>query len=181
MDVLRGEGGLEDDAVFDVGEAGGALELVEDDLAVGGEHLRPVVVRAEVGGVDEDVEGFAAGGCAGGIGRGGGGEVAGGVGRGLAEVVDGVELLVGVAGEDEVVVGEVVVALVEAEVEDDAGAGGLVGALVLEVRAAAVPPRSSRWVRTASELETTASKVWVLAGGRDQAGDFARAVVPRDR
>ena len=38
-----------------------------------------------------------------------------------------------VAGEDEVVVGEVVVALVEAEIEDDAGAGGLVRALVLKM------------------------------------------------
>ena len=63
-----------------------------------------------------------------GLGRGRGADVARRVGGGLALAVDRVELLVRVAREDEVVVEQVVVAPVEAEVEDDPRAGRLVAA-----------------------------------------------------
>ena len=137
VDVLGRQGPLEDDAVFEVGHAGGAFELVEDGLTVGAEELAvagPVLPGAEVGRVDQDVERLAAGRghLARLLGAGGGGEVGGGVGRGDAFLVDRLELLMRVAAEDEVVVGEVFVGPVEAEVEHDAGAGGFVGAFGVE-------------------------------------------------
>ena len=36
MDVLRGQRGFEDDAVFDIGQSRGALQLVENDLPIAG-------------------------------------------------------------------------------------------------------------------------------------------------
>lgn len=126
VDVLGGEGGFEDDSVFQVFQAGGFRELFQDGAAVGGKHGLPVVVRAQVGGVDEDVEGLAARGGHGGIGGGGGAEVTGRVRGGLAPAVDGVEFLLRVVREDEVVVEEVGVGAVQPQVEDDSGAGGLV-------------------------------------------------------
>ncbi len=61
VDVLRGQPWLEDDALLQVVQAGGRGQLVEDRPAVGGKQPVPVVVRAEIGRVDQDVEGLAAG------------------------------------------------------------------------------------------------------------------------
>ena len=70
--------------------------------------------------------------------------VAGRVGGRLALAVDGVELLVRVAREDEVVVEQVGVGAVEAEVEHDAGAGRLVAAAALEAARRAAARRAAR-------------------------------------
>ena len=110
------------------GMLAGALELFQNDAAIRGQHFLPVVMRAQIRRVDEHVERFAAGGRGGGFGAGGRREIAGRVGRGLALLVDPVELLVRVAAEDEVVMREMLVAFVQAEIEHDAGAGGLVAA-----------------------------------------------------
>ena len=95
--------------------------------------MLPVMMRPEVGGVDEDVKCFASLGGRGWVGLRRRGEIAGWVGGRFAKVVDGVELVVGVAREDKVVVGELLVAAIEAEVEHDSGASRLVGAEAVEV------------------------------------------------
>ena len=59
-------------------------------------------------------------------------EIARRIGRGLALFVNPLELLVRVAAENEIVMREVLVALVQAEVEHDAGAGRLVFAAALK-------------------------------------------------
>ena len=123
VDVLRRQGPLEHDAVLEVGHARRALELVEDHPPVVRQHGVPVVVRPQVRRVDEDVERLAAGRRDAGLGAGRRGEIAGRVRGRLAAAVDPVELLLGVAREDEVVVQQVLVAAVQAEVEHDARAG----------------------------------------------------------
>ena len=60
VDVLRRQRALDHDALLDVLQAGGALELVEDHLAVGGEHPRPVLAGAQMRRVDQHVERLAA-------------------------------------------------------------------------------------------------------------------------
>ena len=84
VDVLRRQGPLEHDPALEVGQARGARELVEDHPSVAGQHRVPVVVRPQVGRVDEDVERFAAGRRHTGLGAGRGGEIAGRVRGGLA-------------------------------------------------------------------------------------------------
>ena len=61
VDVLRRERALEDDARFDVRHSAGALELFQNDAPILGQHLFPIVMRAQIGRVDEHVERFAAG------------------------------------------------------------------------------------------------------------------------
>ena len=144
---------LDLDPLFDVVQPGRRLELVEDRLAIARVDGLPVVVGPQVGRVDQDVEGLAAGRGDLGLGGGRGADVAGRVGRRLALAVDEVELLVRVAREDEVVMQEMLVAAVEAQVEDDARAGRLVAGGVSRTGAAAgVPASSSRCVRTASAV-----------------------------
>ena len=155
MDVLRRERALEDDARLDVGHLAGALELFQDHAAIRGQHLFPIVMRAQIRRVDEHVERFAAGGRGAGLGAGRRGEVAGRVGRGLALLVDEIELLVRIAAEDEVVMREVLVALVQAEVEHDAGAGGLVFA----------PPREGRADRAVDQFAMRADGVAIRDDG----------------
>ena len=111
VDVLRREMALDDDALLDVAHAGRALELVEDRLPIGREHLRPVVMRAKIRRVDENVERLAALRRDARIGRGRRREIAGRIRRRLAPAIDVVELLLRIAREHEIVVEEVIVAL----------------------------------------------------------------------
>ncbi len=120
-------------------------------------------MRPQIRRVDEHVERFAARRRGAGLGEGRRGEVARRVGRGLAFFVDEVELLVRVAAEDEVVMREVFVAFVQAEVEHDAGACGLVFAPALEGHAGGAARCSSRCVRTESQFDTTALSATLLA------------------
>jgi hypothetical protein len=80
----------------------------------------------------QDVQGFATGRCAGGIGRSGGGEVAGWVRRRLAQRIDVVKLLMRIARKHKVMMRQMVIALVEPEVKHHTAAGWLVLTLVLE-------------------------------------------------
>ena len=70
VDIERSERSLKDDAFLDVNQAGSALQLVENYLAIGGKHLRPVMPRTEKRGVHQHVEGIAPGWRGGRIGRG---------------------------------------------------------------------------------------------------------------
>ena len=128
VDVLRGQPALDLIRLLDVVEPRGGLELLEDRLAVAGIEGLPVVMGPQVGRVHQDVEGLAAGRGDLRLGGGRGTDVAGRVGRRLALAVDDVELLVRIAREDEVVMEQVVVTAVEAQVEDHARAGRLVAA-----------------------------------------------------
>ncbi len=60
VDIDRRKRALKDDAVFNVGEARSALELIENHLAIGGEHLRPVMLWPQKWGVHQNVECIAA-------------------------------------------------------------------------------------------------------------------------
>ena len=80
------------------------LSLSRIDLPIGREHLRPVVMRAQVRRVHEHVERLAALRRDARIGRGGRREIAGRIGRRLALAIDEVELLLRIAREHEVVV-----------------------------------------------------------------------------
>ena len=95
-------------------------------------------MRAEVRRVDQHIEGFAAGRRDAGLSPSRGADVAGWIGSRLAPPVDRLELLLRVAGEDEVVVQQMVVTPVQPEVEHDAGTGRFVAAAALEAR---WPPR----------------------------------------
>src|SRR5688572_1299622 len=117
VDVLRRERALEDDALLDVWHLAGALELVEDHLAICREHSLPVVMWTQVRRVDEHVERFAIGWRGGRLATSRRGEIARRVRRRLAFLVDVFELLVRIAAEDKVVMREMIVALLQAEVE----------------------------------------------------------------
>ena len=132
VDVLRRERPFEDDVSLEVFHAGCALEFLDDPAAVWREHLRPVVMGPQVGRVHEHVERLAPGGRDAGFGDGRRADIAGRVGGRLTAAVDHLELLVRIVREDEVVVDQLFVALVEAEVEHDARAGRLVAATVQE-------------------------------------------------
>ena len=103
-------------------------------LRYAGEKAIPVVMRAEVRRVDQHIEGLASRGRDARLGPCRGADVAGWIGSRLAPPVDGLELLLRVVGEDEVVVQQMVVAPVQPEVEHDAGTGRFVAAAALEAR-----------------------------------------------
>jgi hypothetical protein len=84
-----------------------------------------------------------------------GGDIAGRVRGGLAAAVDPVELLLGIARKDEMMVLQVLVGAVEAEVEDDARTGRFASPPAVE-QPCRVTADQLPVVRTASMLETTA-------------------------
>ena len=133
VNILRRERAFEDDALFDVRHLPGALELLDDHVAVGGQHLLPVVMRAQVRGMNQHVEGFSAGRRGGLLAARGRRQIAGRIRRRLALLVNPVELLVRVPAEDEVMMREMVVAFLQPEIEHDARAGGFVAAAFLEL------------------------------------------------
>src|SRR5271155_1676607 len=61
------------------------------------------------------------------------GEIAGGVRRGLGEIVNVMELFVGVAGKNEVMVRQMLIPLVQPEVEHNAGTCGFILSALVEV------------------------------------------------
>src|SRR5262245_40167276 len=57
VNVLRRQVRLEADATLDVLQTGRAPQLVEDDPAILRQQFLPVVVRSQIRGVNEDVQG----------------------------------------------------------------------------------------------------------------------------
>ncbi len=114
-----------DDGVFaEVGEAH-SFEFGEDAIAECEVVFVGVwVVGVEGGDVGKDFDVVAAVGSFGGVGTSGGDEVDGGVVGELLFLEDGVEVFVLVLGVEEVVVGELWVDSVGAEVDDESRAGG---------------------------------------------------------
>ena len=55
VNIIRRERALEDDALLNILKARSALQLVQNHLAIGGEHLRPVMLRAQKGRVHEHI------------------------------------------------------------------------------------------------------------------------------
>ena len=135
VDVLRCERPLENDALLDVRHVAGALEFFKDDFAIGRQHFLPIVMRPQIRRVHQDVKRLAAGGRGAGFGASGRREITGRVGRGFALLVDEIKLLVGVAAEHEIVMRQMLIALVQTQIQHDAGTGGFVFAALLELRA----------------------------------------------
>ncbi len=163
VNVLRREGALENNARFDVWHLAGSLELFQNDAPILGQHFFPIVMRAQIGRVDEHVERFTARGRRAGFGASGGCEIARRIRRGLALLVNPIELLVRIAAENEIVVGKVIVTLVQPEVEHDPGTGGLIFAA----------PRESRADRTIDQFAMRADGVTVRNHGIER-NFFAR-------
>jgi hypothetical protein len=80
----------------------------------------------------EYIEGIAAGGRGFSFGASRGGKIAGGVRSRFALAVDEVELFVRIAGEDEVVMEQVVVSPLQTQIENNARTGGFIIATLLE-------------------------------------------------
>ena len=117
VDVLRSECSFKHDVLLKILHAGRLLQFLDDPPAVGGEHLRPVVMGTEVGSVDQHIERLAPRWrhprlsdrrCA---------DIAGGIVGRFATAIDRGEFLVRIGREDKVVVDELLVALVEPEIE----------------------------------------------------------------
>src|SRR5581483_5402179 len=104
MDVSRCQPALDDNTIDDVRQSTRATQLFEDRLAIGWEQAIPVVMRTEVRRVDQHVEGLSSRESDTRLGPGRGAHVAGRIGCGFATPVDGFELLLGVVGENEVMV-----------------------------------------------------------------------------
>src|SRR5271166_6178591 len=100
--VLRGKPALDLDPHLDVIEPGGRLELLEDGLAIAGIERFPVMMRPEIWGVDQHVEGLAAGRCDIGLGVGRGTDITRRVRGWFSLAVDDVELFLGITREDEI-------------------------------------------------------------------------------
>src|SRR5215217_695563 len=127
---------LHNNALFQIVQACGALQLVQDGAAVAPEQIAlgaPIKVGAQTGGMNEDVERLAALWCDAWVSECRCGEVSRWVRGRLALVIDGVELLFRITGEHKVMVEQVIVALLEPEIEHNTRAGRLV-ALAIEGR-----------------------------------------------
>src|ERR1700744_5517747 len=110
MYIDRGKRALKDDAVLNVGEARGALELIKDHLAIGREHSGPVMPWPQKWGVHQNIKRIAAWRCSRRIGNRSGREIAGWIRRRRGEVVNVVNLFLRIAGENKVMVGQMLVA-----------------------------------------------------------------------
>ena len=135
MDILRRQRVFEHDAVFEVGHAAGALELVEDDLAIRRKHFLPVMLRSQIRCMNQDVKRLAAFGRSAGFTASRRREVTGWVGRGFTFFVDEIKLLVRVAAENKVMMGEMFVTFVQPEIEHDAGTGSFIVTPFFKLRA----------------------------------------------
>ena len=126
VNINRRERTLKDDPLFNISQARGALELVENHLAIGGKHLCPVMLRTQKRRVHQHVERITAHRRGGWIGDRSGGEITGRVRRRIGEIVDVVKLLVRIAGKDKIMMRQMLVALIKAEIKHHTGTSRLV-------------------------------------------------------
>ncbi len=132
VDVLRRQRALHHDALLDVGHPSGALELLDDRAAVARQHFAPVVMRAQIGRVHQDIERLAAPRRHARLRARGRADVTGRIGRRLAAAIDVFELLMRIVREHEIMVQHVVVGPVEAEIQHHARAGRLIAPALSE-------------------------------------------------
>jgi hypothetical protein len=103
VDIVRSQRMLNYDPRFDIFQSGGTFEFFQNDSSIVGQHAWPVMVWPQIRRVHQHVQSFPAA-------RGDIGvcarrrtEITGWIGRRLALAIDGIEFLVGIAREDEVV------------------------------------------------------------------------------
>ncbi len=120
MDILRCQHALYTNAAFQIVQPGSAGQFIQDHAPVSRQHLRPVMVRPQIGSVHKNVQRLTAfrrhprfGAC-------GGSQVARGVGRRLAAAIDKVEFLFRVLRKHEIMVRQMVVSPVQPQVQHHA-------------------------------------------------------------
>ena len=123
MDIHRRQLAFADNAAFDVFQPRRALQLVQDFLAIGREHLRPIMMRAKIGRVHQHIKRFPAFRRDRRICARWRGQICGGIGRRFALAIDGIEFFFRIAGEDEIMMRQMFVTAIKPEIEHHTGTG----------------------------------------------------------